>query len=259
MTLNNPFNMPGMGDALETTEREFTWNEGQKLLFGSGVIVSTTTDASNTPTTQLRKGLLLAKNTSTGKLGVYTPGSATLGQVYGILALPVNMLDRNGSAQDVWGQVILGGPVRASQLLLLDYTARAQMRNRFIFDDDLTGVGNGVRQMLAKTADYTVVAADNGTFFTTQGTSGAVNFTLPALADVSPGWTAEFYNEANQNMVITAPADKLVVFNDLTATSITFSTAGELIGAHVKIRLNADGTKYLASFLTQEAVTPTIA
>lgn len=257
--LVNPFDMPGMGDALETTEREFLWNDGRFVMFGTGVIVSTTVDATNTPTTQLRKGLLLARNSSTGKLGAYTAGSATLGQVYGILAEPVNMLGPTGSAEDKRCQVLLKGPVVAAQLLLLDYAAREQMRSRFIFDDDLNGVGTGKRITLAKTADYTVLAADNGTLFTTQGAAGAVNFTLPALASITPGWEATFFNEVGQNMVITAPADKLVTFNDATATSITFSTAGELIGAAVRIVANADATKYLAFIIAQEAQTPTIA
>ncbi|MBP7570781.1 MAG: hypothetical protein KBA95_12040 [Acidobacteria bacterium] len=39
--------------------------------------------------------------------------------------------------------------------------------------------GRGLRTVAAKTAAYTVTAADNGTTFTNAGASGAVTFTLP--------------------------------------------------------------------------------
>lgn len=40
--------------------------------------------------------------------------------------------------------------------------------------------GRQVRSVEAKTANYTVVAADNGKTFTNQGASGAIAFALPA-------------------------------------------------------------------------------
>lgn len=118
--------------------------------------------------------------------------------------------------------------------------------------------GGGYRIVSAKTGDYTVVAADSGKLFTTSGASGAVNFTLPAVASVSAGWTATFFNAANQNMTITAPSTKLVAFNNTGATSIAFSTSSEKTGAGVTIVF--DGSVYLAFVnLGTETQTPTIA
>lgn len=113
------------------------------------------------------------------------------------------------------------------------------------------------RTVTAKTADYTLTAADSGGVFTTTGAAGAVNFTLPAVA-TSTGFEYTFANTADQNITITAPAGTLVAFNNAAATSIAFSTASEKIGAAVKVV--CDGAKWVAQvMLAAETQTPTIA
>ena len=49
------------------------------------------------------------------------------------------------------------------------------------------------RNVVAKTADYTVTAAESGTIFTTQGATAAVIFTLPATTSCD-GLEFIFYN-----------------------------------------------------------------
>lgn len=261
MSLINPYSMPGMGSPNESVERAILWNKLELVVQESGVIVSTTVDAGSSTTTQLRPGLLLGQITASKKLGVYS-ATATDGRnkVYGVLGQPVNMLDPNtGTAADRWVTVVIGGPVRAGKVIGLDYAARRQMRARFIFDDDFMGLGD-VTATVAKTADYTVLAADCCTVFTTQGAGGNVNFTLPALADITAGWEATFIAEAAGTLTVTAPADKLVAYNDATATSIAFSTSSEIIGNAVRIIVNADATKYIALLhLGHDAASPTIA
>lgn len=119
------------------------------------------------------------------------------------------------------------------------------------------GVGGGLNQVVAKTADYTVTAADNGTLFTTQGAGGAVNFTLPTLA---AGLRYAFFNEADQNMTITAAAvDTMVGFNNLVANAIAFTTTSEKAGAYVEVVANADATKWLTIVhLGLETQSPTL-
>lgn len=111
----------------------------------------------------------------------------------------------------------------------------------------------------AKTAAYQIVDADNGKIFTTRGASGSVTFTLPVVTTIATGWSCEFFQAADQNMVIASQgsSDNITTFNDLTADSITFSTAGELIGNSVQ--LIWDGTGWLAKLMTFETATPTIA
>lgn len=90
-------------------------------------------------------------------------------------------------------------------------------------------------------------------------TTAATTYTLPAVATLYDGWNATFFNAADVNMIVTAPANKLVAFNNAAATSIAFSTTSEKIGSGVKIIYDGVLTKYLAlPILGAETATPTI-
>lgn len=104
----------------------------------------------------------------------------------------------------------------------------------FFADQAGNPVGSGLRKIAAKTADYTVTLADNGTVFTNTGAAGAVNFTLPAVAG-NTGYHFEFFVTAGQTITITAPAGKLIAYNNAAATSLAFSTAAEKIGGMCEI------------------------
>jgi len=98
-------------------------------------------------------------------------------------------------------------------------------------------------EIKVKTADYTVVAADSGTIFTTTGATAAINFTLPAISD-GP-FIFYFVNGADQNLTVTAAtADTIVTFNDLAADSLAYSTASEKIGGAIMVF--SDGTTLFA-------------
>lgn len=109
----------------------------------------------------------------------------------------------------------------------------------------------------AKTTDYTIADGDFGKTFTTRGASGAVTFTLPNPTTTPSGVWVDFYTVAGQNTVIATTADKMTVFNDATATSITFSEAAHLIGNFV--RCICDGTTWLVAVAGDELNTPVIA
>lgn len=53
--------------------------------------------------------------------------------------------------------------------------------------DTVAGASGGGWTVSAKTADYTVLAADSNTIFTNQGASGTVRFTLPVNAGLTAG------------------------------------------------------------------------
>ena len=170
--------------------------------------------------------------------------------------------DNNGNNIQRFGYVCVGGPVKASALIGLDYVARSQMRGRFLFDDDLDGhwsqFGPPYQKEGAKTANYTVVAADAGTLFTTTGATGAVTFTLPALAaGLGP---FGFLNVVDQNMTVASAAgDDIVALNDASADSLAFSTANQKIGGHLVFFCNAAGTKWYAINRSVGANTITVA
>jgi hypothetical protein len=241
--------MPGASDLFLTAEREFRWgtyNLGG-LQFLPIVIVSTAVDT-GTPTTTLRKGLCMGKITSSGKYKEYSPTATDGSEIpIGFLLADVNMLDASATAVDRISVLLVAGPVLAAQVLpTITQNMRKHLHPRFLFDDDLPGNKMPWRQMVAQTADYTVIAGtDNGKVFTTLGAAGTVIFTLPAIGASIIGERYKFINEVGQTMTITAPANKLVIFNNLTATSGTFSTAGNLIGAICEVYANIDGTKWI--------------
>lgn len=109
------------------------------------------------------------------------------------------------------------------------------------------------------------VAGGSGTYNVTTATSGQyhimgggdTNVTLPAVAGTG-GCIWHFIMNSDNEIVFTAPANTLVAFNDATATSVTYTTAGEQIGLAATIF--SDGTLYyLMLNLPAEAVTGTVA
>ena len=112
-------------------------------------------------------------------------------------------------------------------------------------------------KVTAKTASYSLTVADSGGLFTTTGASGAVTFTLPAVSDNS-GINYWIFNTVDQNIIITGPADTLVVKNDAAADSLTHSTSNEKIGQSFFIV--GDDSKWLVfNIAFAAATTATIA
>jgi hypothetical protein len=97
------------------------------------------------------------------------------------------------------------------------------------------------QNVVAKTASYTLLPTDSGTLFHTTGATGAVTFTLPAVA-TSAGLTYTFMNTVDQNMVVAAPTDTMVADGDATATSATWSTTSHKIGGACTV--SCDGAKW---------------
>jgi hypothetical protein len=268
------FGIGGVGAERATFESEILWGADQArnaVLWQSATISGAARDAGNTPTTVLRPGLLMGKITSGGKYIEWTPAATDGSQnLAGILDIELRAQDFDATNQDRSFRVLAArGPVKARKLLILgaafvghadEFLARRQLAAAgFVLDDDPFGYLAGTaRRTLVKAVDYTVADSDNGTLFSTRGAAGAVNFTLPAI---KRGLEFSFFNEVGQNMTITAgTADTLVVFNDLAADSIAFSTANELIGGAVTVRANDNASKWLVFVnLGAETQTPTIA
>ena len=121
--------------------------------------------------------------------------------------------------------------------------------------DGLNYCSHGLR-IQAKSADYTVVASDIGSWFTTRGATGAIIFTLPAVTSAFTGFVCWFFNAVGQNMTINSTANEMMTFNDLDADGVVFSTGSELIGA--TIMAVCDGTSWLVSPMTEETQTMTV-
>lgn len=254
------YGLPGQDGLTSTIENAFTIGVPWQQVEEGGRIAAATIDAGSTPTSVLRPGLLLGKITATKLYTQYDPAATDGSQVaVGILEHAVNTV--NPASNTTWitfGRVVLRGYVRAGNLYGLDEQARRQLNNKFMFDDRPNQIPGGPLLVVAKTADYTVVnGTDNETLLTNQGAGAAVVFTLPTT--LARGQHFRFFCEAGQTITITAPAGKLVVFNNAAATSIAFSTSAEKIGGFFDIYVNADASKYLCVVgLGAETQTPTI-
>ncbi len=252
--------IPGLGTAKETAERTFLWGRSEVVLVKSLWLNASCTDLNNTVTTELRPGLLLGQKTDGSFLSYAPTASDGSEMVAAVLSMSVKMLDLSGSTSAKIGVGVVGAPVRGSQLIknvalspTIDPQARGQMYGSYKFDDDLVGNQQPWKHTIAKTTSYTVLLTDYMTVFTTTGAGGPVTFTLPALLDANSnpqckGFRVKFVNIAAQNMIVTAAAadsTKVVVINNSGATSVTFSTSSNIIGAVLEAEVNDDGTKWI--------------
>ena len=252
--------VPGLTASRETYEAEFRWGSQYQGVFANALISGSAVDSGNTPTFQLRPGLLLGQITASGKYTNYSPTATDGSEVASaVLIEGLRMLDFNNVATDRFYAVLVGGPVQKSKLLNFDLMARGQM-DKFIFDDIGQMMGGHWfpwKRFLTKTAAYTVVAADNYTLFDNTGAGGAVNFTLPTLAN---GYLFGFSVIADQNVTVTSgEGDNMVAFNDASADSVAFSTSGEKIGGVFVVYSNPGATKWIVENRSAGANTVTVA
>src|SRR5271170_7071621 len=82
-------NLPGMGTVTETFEQAVTWGPYPRY-YAPAWISSSAVDAGNTPTSTLRMGLLMAKQTATGQWTNYNPTASDCSQIASGV-LPVNL------------------------------------------------------------------------------------------------------------------------------------------------------------------------
>lgn len=264
---------PGERTPLESVENEFTQGRWENRDVIGGLIDSATTDSGNTGYTSiLRAGVILGMVTATKKFRVYDP-TATNGceEPIGILRRSIQMNTNNTAVDRFAGDIITGGLVDPNFLIrsaststgivgdTYEYHLRKQLRALgFKFMDSLGETVYGQRRRaVAKTADYTVTAADRNTLFTNSGAAGAVVFTLPATAAL--GLEYWFYVETDQTVTVTAgTADTMIVHNDIAADSISFQTSSEKVGGALHVRGN--GSKWVVTLsLGFESQTVTIA
>lgn len=124
----------------------------------------------------------------------------------------------------------------------------------------LVNDGGGIKSQAVqiKTANYQVLTTDpSDSVFTNRGAAGAVTFTLPAVTRALTGVRYRFIGVvAAQTIAVAGAAGTVVTFNNAAATSVTCSTAGQLIGA--EIVAECDGTSWLVRGTTV-GVTYTVA
>jgi len=255
----------GAGAAVETFEQAFTWGPVRQFVWAGGnSIYSGALDPTNTPTTNLRQGLVMGIVTSTEQWTNYNPAATDGSQVaVGVLTVGLVMLDFiTQTAQTKMFGMMVGGQVQASKLIGLDLMARAQMSPRFLFDDFINGISpTNYRfpwtNFVSKTASYSVVASDNFTLFDNTGATGAITFTLPAIAN---GYCFAFRVQADQNVIVaSAEGANMIALNNAVANSVAFSTGSQKIGGQVIVYSNPGATKWIVETASAGANTVTVA
>jgi len=244
-------NVPGFQTRQESEEKQIVWSgeQGQNLVATKKVVIdSLAVDAGNTPTTTLRGGLVVALKDSDGNIYPYDADANDGTQIaIGVLSKHQDMLV-DGVATDRFSQILVHGLLRENQLLGLDPRAKGVLGGRFVFDRDLhasAGLLLHPRGVYRKSADYSVVQADNGLLFLA---TAAVTFTLPTKQN---GLAFRFLQTADAQLRVNGSGD-IVHKGNAAASSVTFNTASERIGSHVLVECAyvADGTlKWLVSNL----------
>lgn len=108
--------------------------------------------------------------------------------------------------------------------------------------------------VLPKAAAYTLQAEDSGKVIKATA-AGPTTFTLPAPAAGNAGWNFKFHCLGAGGMVINFGGALGVGKNLATATTATYTTAGNMIGAACEVV--SDGTNWL--FFEQSGCTVVLA
>ena len=127
----------GLGSTLSANPSEIRFTDHGRESTVAIVLDSTALDSGNSPTTTLRKGLVLGKVTATGEYKQYDPSASDgTSTARVILDDEVDLLDESGSAVDTEGLGAFRGDFVASALIGLDAGAKADL-TQCAFDEDI--------------------------------------------------------------------------------------------------------------------------
>ncbi len=125
--------IPGMGQSLSNSPSEFRLSaHGEETDVGI-TIVASAVDAGNTPTTTLRKGLVLGKITASGKYKEYDPSASDGSETAALILVDeVDLLQDSvdgATARDQLATGMMHGVVDESALHGCDAAAKAALDN----------------------------------------------------------------------------------------------------------------------------------
>lgn len=135
----------GLGATVTNTPTEFKFVSGEGFAVAV-LLVSTARDAfgspAHSPSTTLRKGLVLGRITASGKFCEYDDDGTDDGRrvARGILDEEVNLLNAAGSAEDKLGSMHLRGVYDEDKLQNIDANGKADLRGfGSLFKEDIYG------------------------------------------------------------------------------------------------------------------------
>lgn len=234
--------IPGMNTVLEGVENQPWFGEISQQIWLPDTISGAARDAGNTVTTLLRSGLLLGKVTATGLLKEWSPtGTDGSQDIHGVLGAMLLAQQSGSNQQRYVGFVQIGGNLYSDRIIIPgnaaegivgdanEFAVISQLRRRFLFDRHLTQLQTPLagNRLIAKTADFTIVNADNGRHFTNIGASGTI---IPTLPTAARGLEFLFSASAAQTMTITASgSDKIASSGSVTGTTYSLTTGKAIL------------------------------
>jgi hypothetical protein len=251
--------LPGISAQLATWENGFGWGREGQRIFTNGYIAATAIDPGNSPTYELRPGLVMGRQTTSGQWVNYSATATDGSQVaQGIFVVGARTQNVQNINQALFITLCVGGPVKSAYLFGLDQQARQQMRGFFDFDDDFPGQQwYPIKSQVAKTANYAILQSDNNTLFTNQGALGEVDFTLPPILN---GYFFGFRAYAAQTLkVISNEGANMIAFNNAAANSVAYSTGGSIIGGAFWVYSDPSGTFWIVENASAGSNTVTVA
>ncbi len=106
---------------------------------------------------------------------------------------------------------------------------------------------------LAVTANTTLTVVNNGALYTNAGANTAVTITLPAISE---GLCYDFLAIAANNLLVkSAEGNNIVAANTVLANTVAFQSANDIIGGHMRLFTNANGTKWYIRKWSSNALT----
>ena len=247
MTTFRAFNAPSWEQARESEEVQVLarGDDGWTGAVRAPVEMdSTNVDAGNTPTTTLRGGNVVAIQTADGNGYLYDPDAADGSQCpVGVLPAYTDMLNK-GVATDTFQDLLIAGILKEDTLVNADAAALATLARLGFRIIPASGnpVPTGAEfgdhpscNIIDAGPTRTVLVAENGALFTATGTH---NFTLPTIAH---GLQYRFF-QATDNPLIVTGSSNIIAVNNAAASTLTFNTASQQIGSHVRVEARYEAT-----------------
>ena len=251
MSIGQQYGMPGVDAAQTTREYDITWGGTRnqiEILQAQGVHYSSVMlDAGSTPTTDIRAGLILGKNSTSGELEEWDADAVDGTQdLFGVNPEEFSVLDAFGTKVDKFApSAIVKAPLRTSSLLIQgtlitshvdEFLARRALQSMgCTLDDDPQGflAGTATRFATVTGTTDTLTESQNG-YVLDYSNAASVTVTLPTI---HPGLEYTLIRSGNEEFVITSAAgDDMIQGNDLAGDSITWTTTNEHWGAAARVR-----------------------
>lgn len=240
--------MPGVRASTDSVETNLIWggddNKASVITMGTQY-ESAIVDASASPTTAIRAGLIVGGLTPASQMTQWVSTASDGTQILrGVVPHGFSTLDENAVAEDQFLPMIIRAPLMASNLLIQgaafvghadEFLARHNLQGMgCILDDDPQGYLAGAswrQRIILGAAPITLTEADNYTSFRVH--SAVSNFVLPT---VKAGLKFRFIqSEDNEIQISSAITTNFLHGGDVTQSGVTFTQAGEQIGAHIEV------------------------